>query len=125
MIESKSFDYENNVIAFMVITKKKWTDAERMFEANFWGAYYESPIKAILYNKNDEPTAQFCGPFNTRSRTSPSGNGGISRVATKLTEKQMEEGLLRFRIKIDLDTYGEGAVGNAVSAKFVYPEVKP
>jgi hypothetical protein len=49
-------------------------------------------------------------------------------VPTKLTDKETEEGLLRFRIKLDLD-HSDGLNGGvykkAVTAKVVYPEPKP
>lgn len=122
-IESRTFDYEEYAIAFMVITKRKWTDNERQTEASPWlgGNTRVSPIEVIFYNKNEEKCLVLTGPFTPNSR-SATIIGNISRAQAKLTDKQAEEGLQRFRIKVSLDSVDRQIV-DAASAKFVCPDL--
>ncbi|MFO0970020.1 MAG: hypothetical protein U0793_31090 [Gemmataceae bacterium] len=127
IIQSTSFDPEEQALSFMVLTRRKWTDKERASDATDWGGttYYESPIQVIFYTKTDEKILILTGPYVKRIRGNPTGDGGISRVPTKLTDKQVEEGLLRFRITLDLDPpHVWKAAMKATSVTFVYPEPK-
>jgi hypothetical protein len=126
-IQSRSYDPIEGVISFMVITKRKWTDQERSIDAMKWGRYYESPIQVIFSNEDDESIFKLAGQCILRTRTHPRFDRGITRVPTKLTDKEAKEGLLRFRIKIDLDRsdgLNGGRLTKAATAKFVYPEPK-
>jgi hypothetical protein len=123
-IQSRSFDPEEQVISFNVITKRKWTQKEREIDAKHWGGgerLNEPPVKVTFYNKQEETSFVLTGRYYTSARAFL--DGGIWRSSLKLTDKQAEEGLLRFRIKIDLDD--DLARGReAATVKFVYPEPK-
>ncbi|MGH7169319.1 MAG: hypothetical protein ACRELG_03470, partial [Gemmataceae bacterium] len=129
---SRSFDPEEQVISFNVITKRKWTQKERQTDAENWvgGEKFDDPlVKIIFYNKHEETSFVLNGGRWQRARGRPvSMPGGITKVPIKLTDKQAEEGLLRFRIRIDLDespAMGLESSGRGVATvKFVYPEPK-
>ena len=127
-IQSRSYDIEENEISFMVITKRKWTNDEKQSDDLNWSV---ETVKAVFYDKNDEVLFTFM----PRHRQSPRGTnfvgGGLSRTPTKLTDKEEEAGLLRFRIKLDLDHWqahgakGKDTVGSVKSVKLVCPGHKP
>jgi hypothetical protein len=130
-IESRSFDPVEQVVSFMVITKGKWTESERKIDAANWEVTLpikkDSPVQVIFYNKKEETsyvltkTTLAYGGVDPHDSTKPLC--AIMRAPTKLTDKQAEEGLLRFRIAIDMDM--EVGLGKDVTgAKFVCPPLK-
>ncbi len=123
-IQSRSFDPEEQLIAFNVITKRKWTEKERKADDTNWAGgdrFNEPPVKVIFYNKQEETSFELTGRYYTSAQAFV--DGGIWRKSLKLTEKQREEGLLRFRIYLDLDD-DRGRGREAATVKFVYPEPK-
>ncbi len=123
-IQSRSYDPQEDTISFMVVTKKPWTEQERKNDERYWfpggdpSTNLGDRVQAIFYDKSEViiykllsgPQLGPAGPF-------PS----ISRAAAKLTDKQAEAGLLRFRIKIDLTLAWDG-VKDAATVKIVYPQ---
>src|SRR5262249_28812618 len=67
-IESRSYDPEEQVVSFMVITKRKFTEKEKQADADNWSgsSYYEPRIKVIFYDKNDETVLTKPGPHAFR-----------------------------------------------------------
>jgi hypothetical protein len=114
VVQSRSYDPEEQVVSFLVLTKRKWTDMERQRDGRLWqsGRDLSPAVEAIFYDKNEAKIMGF---------TSRWWFQGIMRAEAKLTDKQEQEGLLRFRIKIDLAQYWD-SVKNAASVKLVYPE---
>jgi hypothetical protein len=122
-IESKSFDPEEAVLAFKVITKRKWTEKELQADAHNWGGgdwLDKPPIKVIFYNKHEETVFELRGHY-FRSQRNPVF-GDITKTPIKLTDKQAEEGHLRFRIKLNLDKFPNRL--EVATVKFIYPEPK-
>lgn len=122
-IQSRSYDPLEDTISFMVVTKKPWTKQERNNDALYWTAVttvadlntYRGPrVQAIFYDKSEVKIATL-EPYGFYPT--------ISRAEAKLTDKQAEAGLLRFRIKIDLTLAWDG-VKDAASVKIVYPQAK-
>ena len=124
VIESRSYDREEKVIAFTVLTKRKLTDEERRIDAENWTSRFTkkeglapSKVQIIFYNKNEEkinPPLDAAAWFR-----------GITRSEAKLTDKEVGAGLLRYRLKIDLaDCWDTTQIKDATTVKFVYPEPK-
>jgi hypothetical protein len=127
-IESRSFDPEEHVISFVVITKTKWTDKEKERDGLNWQIAElgkEPPVQVIFYNKNDEKIFALTGRYTIGLPRGGSAwvEGGLTRLPVKLTDKQAEEGLQRFRIKIDLDM-DAARDKEAASVKVICPELK-
>jgi len=129
IIESRSFDFHEQVISFMVITKTKWTDAELANDSKNWGSWNDpvpndgGKVQVRFYN-NAEALEFGASPQVTRS------NPSLSRASAKLTDKQAEQGLLRWRITISLEAIRGASDTLAttekriVAAKFAYPSPK-
>jgi len=125
-IESRSFDAGDQVISFTVITKTKWTEAERAMDSKNWGDW-NSPtpgkVQVRFYNKDDE------FDFAASPQVTPSNPSewGLMKSPGKLTDKQAEQGMLRWRITINLEAIRGASDGLAATekriaaAKFVYP----
>jgi hypothetical protein len=121
VIQSRSYDPEEMVVAFVVITKQRLTADERRIDAENWTGrstnqegLIPSKVQVVFYNKSEETIARLDAAAWFR---------GLTRTETKLTDKEVEAGLLRYRIKIDLaDQWG--ALKDAATVKLVYPELK-
>jgi serine/threonine protein kinase len=109
VVQSRAYDPDEQVISFMVLTRKKWSNQERQRDALRWQS---GAVKAVFYNKQEE---------TLMTLDSSKWYRGITRSETKLTEQQAAEGLLRSRIRIDLAPHW-GTLKNAGSVKLIYPD---
>lgn len=117
---SRSYSPEEQLVTFVVITKKKWTEKERSSDAANWNS---GKVKAVFYNK-DEELLMSLSCHNNKNYTFLAQ---IIRTEPRLTEKEAEDGLVKFRIKIDLAPGRAGEVlfadaKKAASVKLIYPE---
>lgn len=111
VIQSRSYDAEEQVIAFLVLTRRAWTPDERRIDYTNWNS---GKVQAIFYDMNEVKTVTLDGSKWYR---------GMTSGEAKLTDKDADAGLLRFRIKIDLAVNWD-SVKDAASVKLVYPEPK-
>lgn len=113
IIQSRSYDPEEQVVFFMVLTRRAWTVEERQKDFGNWSSS-SGKVQAIFYDKNEVKGVTL---------DSSEWYRGITRAEAKLSDNEADAGLLRFRIKIDLDVSWD-FVKNATSVNLVYPEPK-
>ena len=56
-IQKRSFDPEDQILSFVVITKRKWTEKEQKADAKNWAVgekEFVPAVKVIGYNKHEE-----------------------------------------------------------------------
>jgi hypothetical protein len=119
-IQSRSYDPEEQVIDFVVITKQKWTEEERTKDSYNWTSRFTkkeglpaTKVQVQFWNKKEESIGKLDAAAWYR---------GLTRTGLKQPDKEAQDGLLRFRIKIDLAEHWH--LKDAASVKFVYPEPK-
>lgn len=116
-IQSRSYDAVEGELSFVVISKQAWTDSMKKNDEENWS---KGKAQMTLWGKDEVEIIKLTSGYDTEK--------SMTRAKLKLTDEEMEKGLIRLRIKIDLDRIpgvdGGFRPKDAATVQFTYPEPK-
>jgi hypothetical protein len=112
IVQSRSYDPDEQVVSFTVLSKRKLTPEEQAVDSTNWNG---SAVRATFHNKHEGEIGQLnCGMY-----------GGITRLQARRTEKDIEAGLVRYQIMIFLNNSSNwDSIKTASGVKLHYPDLK-